>query len=64
MGRRLREVGPQAKVPEEIGGTASSPEIPGELISSKMSVWPLSGWLGWWDWCCLLGKDPDMPGEG
>lgn len=35
---RLREVGPQAKVAEEMGSTTSPPEMSGELLSSKMST--------------------------
>lgn len=38
MWMRLSEVGPQAKVAEEVGSTASPPEMSGELLSSKTST--------------------------
>lgn len=40
---RLREVGPQAKVAEEVGSIASPSEMSGELLSSKINTLLVSG---------------------
>lgn len=71
MGRRFREVGPQAKAPEEeVRGTANPllPEVSGEALASEMNTPALVSGLTRRAWlqgrCCLLGEDPGVPGAG